>query len=304
VVRRSFPIFLGLLDAGIAIHSLLDGQIYDAERADRDQIALMVSLLSYTGAHNYSKLMMQRSLDSWARKKAAAKEGKALSRRCPHWLERTGDTYKVIERRAAILRTAIHWLAEGNGVRAVVRMLNADPEKYPPPPGASRWVEPTLLRWVRSDAVLGWYQPHRVEGRHSRLPEGNPIKLYPAIIEKGLLARARAAIDSRRQQCAGRKGATYANVFSGLLFCRCGGNMRLRGYGKRRPNDRRLLCSRHYDGLPCPNCGGINYRQFEAAGGLMLFVQYQGPTTGGRPIYDGRFNVAARKALSEERLDV
>jgi hypothetical protein len=39
-------------------------------------------------------------------------------------------------------------------------------------------------------------------------------------------------------------------------------------------------------------------------GGTMLFVQYQGPTTGGRPIYDGRFNVAERKALSEERLDI
>ncbi|HUI17597.1 MAG TPA: cupin domain-containing protein [Alphaproteobacteria bacterium] len=40
------------------------------------------------------------------------------------------------------------------------------------------------------------------------------------------------------------------------------------------------------------------------SGGVMLFVQYQGPSTGGRPVYDGRFNVAARKPLSEERLDV
>jgi len=39
-------------------------------------------------------------------------------------------------------------------------------------------------------------------------------------------------------------------------------------------------------------------------GGTMLFVQYQGPTTGGRPIYDGRFNVAGRKPLAEERLDI
>jgi hypothetical protein len=39
-------------------------------------------------------------------------------------------------------------------------------------------------------------------------------------------------------------------------------------------------------------------------GGVMLFVQYQGPTTGGRPIYDARFNVTTRKPLSEERLDV
>ena len=39
-------------------------------------------------------------------------------------------------------------------------------------------------------------------------------------------------------------------------------------------------------------------------GGLMFFVQYQGPTTGGRPIYDGRFNVVEPKPLSEERLDI
>src|SRR5262245_12220209 len=39
-------------------------------------------------------------------------------------------------------------------------------------------------------------------------------------------------------------------------------------------------------------------------GGVMLFVQYQGPTTAGRPIYDRRFNVAERKKLAEEKLDV
>ena len=38
-------------------------------------------------------------------------------------------------------------------------------------------------------------------------------------------------------------------------------------------------------------------------GGLMLFCQYQGPTTQGRPIYDGRFNMKARKPVSEERVD-
>ena len=40
-----------------------------------------------------------------------------------------------------------------------------------------------------------------------------------------------------------------------------------------------------------------------ATGGLMLFVQYQGPATGGRPIYDGRFNMSARKPIAEEQLD-
>lgn len=40
------------------------------------------------------------------------------------------------------------------------------------------------------------------------------------------------------------------------------------------------------------------------AGGLMVFVQYPGPTTGGRPIYDGRFNMTERKAVADERTDI
>jgi len=39
-------------------------------------------------------------------------------------------------------------------------------------------------------------------------------------------------------------------------------------------------------------------------GGLMLFVQYPGPSTGGRPIYDGRFNMKARRPIEEETVDI
>ena len=38
-------------------------------------------------------------------------------------------------------------------------------------------------------------------------------------------------------------------------------------------------------------------------GGLMVIVQYPGPTTGGRPIYDDRFNLEQRKPIAEERTD-
>src|SRR5438067_10348834 len=36
-------------------------------------------------------------------------------------------------------------------------------------------------------------------------------------------------------------------------------------------------------------------------GGLMVIVQYPGPTTGGRPIYDERFNMPERRAIEAER---
>ena len=38
-------------------------------------------------------------------------------------------------------------------------------------------------------------------------------------------------------------------------------------------------------------------------GGEILVVQYPGPTTGGRPIYDDRFNLSERRAISAERID-
>lgn len=38
-------------------------------------------------------------------------------------------------------------------------------------------------------------------------------------------------------------------------------------------------------------------------GGEILIVQYAGPTTGGRPIYDDRFNLTERRAMEVERID-
>ena len=38
-------------------------------------------------------------------------------------------------------------------------------------------------------------------------------------------------------------------------------------------------------------------------GGEILIAQYPGPTTGGRPIYDDRFNLQERREISAERID-
>ena len=40
------------------------------------------------------------------------------------------------------------------------------------------------------------------------------------------------------------------------------------------------------------------------SGGPILIVQYPGPTTGGRPIYDDRFNLKERRNIGDERTDI
>lgn len=36
----------------------------------------------------------------------------------------------------------------------------------------------------------------------------------------------------------------------------------------------------------------------------MVIVQYPGPTTGGRPIYEERFNMRERREVESERTDI
>ena len=49
---------------------------------------------------------------------------------------------------------------------------------------------------------------------------------------------------------------------------------------------------------------GVQTCALPISGGEILIVQYPGPSTGERPIYAGRFNMAERKALAEERVDL
>ena len=53
--------------------------------------------------------------------------------------------------------------------------------------------------------------------------------------------------------------------------------------------------------MPDPH---VEHEMHTDTGGTILFVQYPGPTTGSRPIYDKRFNMEKRKSIAEERKDI
>ena len=52
--------------------------------------------------------------------------------------------------------------------------------------------------------------------------------------------------------------------------------------------------------LPDPH---VEHEMHTEHGCKILFVQYQGPTTGARPIYQGRFNRTERSSVAEEDLE-
>ena len=59
-----------------------------------------------------------------------------------------------------------------------------------------------------------------------------------------------------------------------------------------RPGDMVYLQDPHFE-----------YEMHTENGCKILFVQYQGPTTGGRPIYDGRFNKTEKPDIAKEDLE-
>jgi ChrR Cupin-like domain len=52
--------------------------------------------------------------------------------------------------------------------------------------------------------------------------------------------------------------------------------------------------------MPDPH---FEYEMHTATGGTIFFVQYQGPTTGAPPIYDGRMNLREAPPLAEQDLE-
>lgn len=109
-----------------------------------------------------------------------------------------------------------------------------------------------------STGVIGIFQPHRlVDGK--RVPDGDPIADYfPAAIDKDLFLRVQALRSNPGKP--GRKGNTFANLFTGICHCaHCGGPMTMKmSRVKGNENGRYLVCANYVRGHRCTD----GYRHF------------------------------------------
>jgi DNA invertase Pin-like site-specific DNA recombinase len=262
--RQALKPFLSLIDAGVKIVTLPDEQVYDENRLDKEPWGLLVSLTVMMRAHEESKLKSERVGAAWKRKHDCAGAIKVTAR-CPGWLQLSSDrkTFEVIPEKARAVRLAFESTAKGIGRQKTAAMLNA---KGIPSPGGTRWYAASISRLLKSDAVLGVYQPHEVRSG-KRVARGEPLpNYYPAIVKRDLVARARAAMaegllqDERGSQ-AGRKGRTYSNLFGGIAFCNeCNSPMRLRNRGSKR-GDPFLVCSTRLESAGESEQGRCQHRQ-------------------------------------------
>jgi len=253
-VREIQPFFLHLINAGITIVTLADGQEYSAERIDTDPSSLFMSLIVMTRAHEESRIKSQRLSEAWSNKRALANR-KVVTGRVPAWLEVVVvDGVKVIKpvlERVRVIKRIFAESIAGRGKYAICRDLNDGPGKEPAFK-AEEWQPSYIKKVLGNRAVLGEFQAYRRDQQGIRVPAGDPVPgYYPIVIDEVTFHRANAAKE-RRTHSSGRHGETKVPLLRGLVRCAaCGARMALLNRGER--GGRSYTCSDRRRGLHCVN---------------------------------------------------
>ena len=217
----ALDIFRRLLNAGLEIHTLIDGQKYTKKSVDANFFQLLGSLFVMHRAHDESKTKSERIKASVsARKKAVLEEGKLWRGSMPSWVDVVdgrivlNDFHKVIQR---IFKMYI----SGKGMGEICKDLNAEGVE------AARgglWQHKVIQKLLSNDAVTGVY----------RVGEQTIGGYYPRIVSKADFARV-AGLRAGKKDKPGRKQTVHhENVFSGLLKCgKCGTSMYFSLIGKK-----------------------------------------------------------------------
>jgi DNA invertase Pin-like site-specific DNA recombinase len=269
------PALQGLLDliqAGIRVVTLLDGQIYSQESIGQEPTKLMISIAYMMRAHDESSTKSVRVAGVWGakRQRAAEKPGGAMTRMCVGWCRVVGDVrtsarYELIPERAEVIGKIFKLTAEGHGQRAVAARLNRD--------GVAAWGRGDgwhasyVTKILGTRAVLGFYQPHTKPRKDvRRTPQGAEIpNYYPPVIDEDLYYRALAARTGRRGK-GGKKGEGVSNLLSGLGKCAsCGRAMIHTDKGAPPKGGRYLTCDSALRGLPCDSPARWRYDRAESA---------------------------------------
>ncbi|QIG53895.1 recombinase family protein [Altererythrobacter sp. BO-6] len=247
--RKAQSIFNDIVDSGVTIVTLNDGQEYTAQRLDSEPMALLIALMVSWRAHEESKTKGKRVAEAWAAKRARVRSGedKLLTRRGPAWLEWSEDGWKPIEQHAATVERVYRMTLEGIGEHTIAKTLNE--EGVPVMARGKAWHRSSVSKLLRNPAVIGQLVPGHMEfegnGRKRRVMEEPIAGVYPAVISDEDWLAVRALKDGSTASPRGR-GANrpLQNVFGGLARCPdCGAAMTRVFKGRKKGGKPKLVCT-------------------------------------------------------------
>lgn len=247
----AFTRFSDMLDKGLEIVTVMDGQRYTKEAVNKNPGILFTAIGGMYRAFDESDHKSDRLKKRWAKKRIDAVAGtEKLTRTCPAWLtlNKAANRFDLIADRVDTVKKIFELCITTGGLGTIAKYLNQHEDPF----GETKvWYQSYVKKILNNRAVLGEYQPHQmIDGR--RVPSGEIIKDYfPQIIEEKTFLLAQAALSRRSIAARGRKGEAFTNLFSGLLYCgKCGSKLAVRNRGAK-SKTKTLICVVRREGGDC-----------------------------------------------------
>jgi DNA invertase Pin-like site-specific DNA recombinase len=254
---------LSIVNAGVVVVTLIDGQTYSADTLDTNMYQLFTSVGIMIGANAESANKSDRARINFEKLRGTNKV------RGRDWLAKSADGgWTPIPERVAYVEFA-YQSALTAGVDPIIRKSNAEGL------GWKKWDNPSLQKLLRTRAVLG-YQSVGKMVNNKRVVIGE-LKVYPQIISDDLWHRVQAALDARKNgPSMGRNVAEMPNLFGRLARCgECGGKMKVFSRGTVQNGKYRYFgCVDAYYGAGCGNrklhrTSGVEARMSLIFGGMI-----------------------------------
>jgi len=242
------------LRTGITIITTADNQEFTKKSLGSD-IGKLYSAIGVMIRANEESLIKSRRLKSaWKSKRDNIKKRK-LTAKAPLWLKlnKARTEFELREDRVDTVKKIFDLcIDEGMGTYTITRYLNENSDLYPrfsnksqseKPRTRPDWYMSYIRKILTNPSVYGFFQPHiKVDGK--QVADGNPIEdYYPSIISKDRFLLAQSKLSQRRTSGAGRKGPTFANLFTTLVECgSCGSSVVFLNKGKPPKGGKYLKC--------------------------------------------------------------
>ena len=282
-----------LLQRGLVVHIAATGQVIDIEKVNHDFGSFVTMMSSAFSAFEFSKKQQERGDAAWRKRRDAAKAGQNLSRhRARKWLVWNSATkaYDPIPERVALIEEMFALRLGGYGKNGIAKLFNeralAD-ARYLPWASTSKkpqgWTASAIARIVQDIAVLGYVQYSKFpRGAAKRVLLGEPVKVYPAVIDEVTFAKANSARMGNQRKYQGR-GRAVSNLFGQVSVCaECGGRVTAHVSSRWRTNKDGSRSQHYYlycDGAKrlkaCGNQRGYPYSGIEDAVLTELFLEMQ-----------------------------
>ncbi len=251
-VEEALEQFLAIVRAGIVIVTLSDKQVF--RRGQVDFTKLIVSIVYMARANDESEMKSRRSRAAWSNgREQARKNNKVIANsRLPSWLTRDGEQIAPIPERVAIVNEMFEMAKSGCGYEQIAKVFLD--KGYKTFGKEADWRPAGIQAVIKSQAVIGVFQPHVIENGH-RVPADEPILgYYPTIVSPALFEEVQHLISKRNKHSGSYRKGTFNNLFSGVLRCQCGESLRYQNKGRAGSPRNYLVCPKQNTaGCKLPN---------------------------------------------------